>query len=204
MRSSVNGHLTRFYVRRLTRWGCWSGDLLDLTDIKADAEDYWGPGAQVVGHQIMIRGSDGSWRMVGTYTQAADRRDVWTMQIHGYPGEPTPYEIVPGRQIDTDTRTEYYALFTRGAIVSGCLHGGPDAAPAWGQHVYWRSRFSFSRRRLRANYEENGGCGPVPCQVESWTFARGRAGIARIADLWSGGRFLGLVLTATAAARRAP
>jgi hypothetical protein len=56
--------------------------------------------------------------MVGTYAQAADRSNVWTVQIHGYPDERTPYEIVPGRQIDSDTRTEYYTLFTRGAIVS--------------------------------------------------------------------------------------
>jgi hypothetical protein len=40
--------------------------------------------------------------------------------------------------------------------------------------------------------------------VENWTFARGRAGIARIADLSSGGRFIALVLTAAGATRGAP
>jgi hypothetical protein len=195
MRSSVDGDRTQFYLEPLRRWGCWSGHLIDLVDRKLAARDYWGPGEDVTGHQIMYEDADGSWRMVGTYTESSRRSEIWTMQVHGYPGKPTPYVITPSRRADGDTQTEYYGLFVRGAAVSSCMHGGPRSAPTWAQHVYWRSQFSFAGSTLRARYEENHECGHVACQVESWTFARGRPGINKIVDMRVGGKPLGLTLT---------
>lgn len=193
MRSSVDGHKTWFHIRRMTHWGCWTGDLIDLVDVKPAAEDYWAPGLGWVGHQILYHDPSGSWRMVGTYTRARDGAPGWTMQIHGYPGQPTPYVIVPGRQANSDTRTTYYTNYVSGAVVSSCIPGA-SAAPEWAQHVYWRSQFHFtSSNTLQAHYEEN-RCGALPCQVEDWTFASDNAGIARIADLRSGGNPLDLTL----------
>lgn len=194
MRSSADGHLTRFDLQRLSRWGCWRGDIIDLVDHKRSANDYWEIGGDVVGHQIELRGRDGSWRMIGTYAQSPDPSEEWTMQVHRYPGHPIPYVIVPSRRVSSDTRTEYYTLFSTG-IVSRCLRGGPSAAPGWGRNVYWRSKFTFVRNgTLHAHYEENHECGPIACQIENWTFAPGRLGMTQVADLRAGGHPMSLVL----------
>lgn len=194
MRSEANGHITTFHIHRLSHWACWRGELVDLQDVKQAPEDYWGPGSDVIGNQIELHDPDGSWRMVGTYTQSAAPGEEWTMQVHGYPGRPTPYVIVPGRQVNSDTRTEYFLDYSQG-IVSSCLHTTP---PGWGVHVYWRSLFRFTAGGLRAHYEENMECGALACQIENWTFTRGRGGITSIEDVRSSGRALGLLLRRTA------
>jgi hypothetical protein len=195
MKSNLNGHVTTFGVRRLARWGCWTGNIVDLWDVKQAPEDYWGPGVDVAGHRIMRRNSDGSWQMIGTYTESPEPQHVWTMQIHSYSGRPRAYIITSGLRRSSDTRTAYYTLYQSG-IVSSCMTGGEAAAPAWGRNVYWRSRFTFDARgALHAHYEENAGCGAqAACQVEDWTFARDRAGIAQIAVHRAGGQALSLVL----------
>lgn len=190
MHNSTGG-LTKFTLHHMTHWGCWTGNIIDLVDTKQTASDYWAPGSDVIGHQILLQDPDGSWRLVGTYTQGPQATDDWTMQIHGYGGKPTPYIITPGRTVNSDTRTEYYTEFIR-KITSACVR---VALPAWAQHVYWRSAFTFTRSgQLHAHYEENQGCGPVACQIENWTFTRGQVGINSIADLRSGGNPLALVL----------
>ena len=74
------------------------------------------------------------------------------------------------------------------------MTGGEAAAPAWGRDVLWRSRFTFTASgHLHAHYEEN-RCGRFACQIEDWTFASDRVGIARIAPLRYGGVPLTLVL----------
>lgn len=193
MRSSTDGDTTHFHLRHLSRWGCWSGDLVDLETTKPSPADYWEPGQDVIGHQIELHDPDGSWRMVGTYTQSPNPSEVWTMQVHQYPGTPVPYVIVPGRQVNSDTRTEYYLLFDK-KIVSACMHEGPQDAPAWGQHVYWRSEFTFSDGVLHAHYEENHECGIQACQIEDWTFAPIAVGMTQIAVLRGGGKPFKLVL----------
>lgn len=186
MRSSTDGNLTRFYAIPLTHWGCWRGTLIDLMDVKRSPNDYWGIGTNVVGNQIEYRDPNGSWRMVGTYTRSTDRSLEWTMQVHGYRGWPTPYVIAPAHRVDSDTRTQYRMFYSTG-IVSHCMRGATHA-PAWGQHVYWRSRFRFGPHGwLHAHYEENQGCGPLACQIENWTFAPTQSGMARIRDMRGGG-----------------
>lgn len=180
MVSSQNGHATTFSVRPLRQWACWRGDLIDLVTVKPAPEDYWLPGGDAIGHQIMRHDRDGSWRMVGTIAQSPDPAGSWTMQIHRYPHRPMPYVIAPGRRQASDTETMYYGLFRR-SIVNSCMPGGDAVAPGWAREVYWRSRFRFDRRGwLHAHYEENHGCGPVACQMEDWTFARNRSGLERI------------------------
>lgn len=190
MRSAKDGHITRFYVDRLKHWACWSGDLVDLRDIKQAPEDYWGPGGDVIGNQIVLRDPDGSWRIVGTYTESPNATEVWTFQIHRYPDKPLPYVLFPGHVVNSDTRTEYYGTFVRGKIVSSCLHTPP---PPWGVHVYWRSQFRFDRGVLRAHYEEN-RCGATACQIENWTYTRGLGGVSSIEDVQAAGDPLGIRL----------
>lgn len=192
MRSSRNGHVTHFEIRHLAQWGCWRGDIIDLVTVKQAPEDYWGPNEDVVGHQIIRRAADGSWLMVGTYTESPNPAAVWTMQIHRYPGKPVPYVIIPAKRTDSDTRTEYFTRVAKGRQVSWCMTRNP---PKWGYHIYWRSRFHFTANRLVASYEENRGCGPVACQMEKWQFTPDRAGIARLVFQRSAGRNLPWVLS---------
>jgi hypothetical protein len=194
MTSSVNHHVTTFTVRHLDNWACWKGDLIDLRTNKQAPEDYWAPGLNVVGHQILLRDKDGSVRMVGTYTQSPDPAERWTMQVHSYPGRPVAYVITPGRRVASDTRTAYYTLYSA-SIEPRCMRGGESAAPGWGRNVYWRSRFVFDKRGwLHAHYEENLGCGAIACQIENWTFACARAGIEQINDTRVAGKPIALVL----------
>lgn len=115
------------------------------------------------------------------------------MQVHQYPGMPVPYVIVPARRVDSDTRTAYYLLFSN-KIASACMHGGPQDAPGWGQHVYWRSEFTFSDGVLHAHYEENHGCGIQACQIEDWTFVPGEVGMTQVDVLRGAGKPFNLVL----------
>ncbi len=187
MRSSFNGDVTRFRLRRLAHWGCWSGEIVDLETIKPAPIDYWEPGSNVIGHQIELHDADGPWRMIGTYTQSPDQGEVWTMQVHRLPGLPLPYVIVPARRANTDTRTAYYVLFSQ-HIVSTCMHGGPKDAPSWGRHVFWRSKFTFAGGVLHAHYEENHECGVEACQIEDWTFTHGSVGMTDIRVERGGGK----------------
>jgi len=199
MTSNVNGHVTTFGVRRLARWGCWTGEMADLWDVKQAPQDYWLPGGDVVGHQIMHRDRDGAWRMVGTYGESPSGAGLWTLQMHSFRGRPRAYVITPGTRRGSDVRTAYY-LLSRPGVVSTCIKRRESVAPSWARKVYWRSRFTLDTGGdLRAHYEEGRGaaCGRFACQAEDWTFARGRVGIARIAVHRSGGQPLSLVLRQT-------